>query len=234
MMQPLQSTDFQEGALLLFDKPYGWTSFDLVGKVRNLVTRKLGIKKLKVGHAGTLDPLATGLMIICTGKFTKRLQDFQALDKKYLAVFELGRTTPSYDLETAFNSQADYSGVDLKRVEQVLEKFTGEQDQIPPAYSAKFVQGDRAYEHARKGKPVHLEPSRITVHSLTLRSFRLPLLELEIHCSKGTYVRALARDMGQELGTGAYLKSLVRTAIGDYTLVQAWSIEQFNNMLLNI
>ncbi len=229
-----RTLDFVNGEFLLFDKPYGWTSFNLVGKVRNLISRQLGIKKLKVGHAGTLDPLATGLMIVCTGKFTKRIQEFQRLDKRYIATLELGKTTPSFDLETEFDGEYDYSFVTREEIEKLLEQFCGEQEQIPPVYSAKYVNGERAYEYARKGKKVEMKPSVIRIYHVKLLEYHLPLVTLDILCSKGTYIRSLVRDIGESLGTGAYLKELVRTAIGPYELKNAMSIDLFKKVLQNI
>lgn len=234
MIEKNKIWDFETGELLLLDKPFGWTSFDLVAKIRNLVTRKYGLKKLKVGHAGTLDPLATGLMIICTGKFTGRILEFQGLDKEYEAVIELGKTTPSFDLETSFDSETDPSFVNREMVERQLLLFTGNIKQVPPVYSAKYVNGDRAYELARKGERPELKAAQVEIHELELLSFEHPLATLRIRCSKGTYIRSLARDLGQSLGCGAYLKSLKRLAIGIYHLDQAISITEFQNMLYNI
>lgn len=227
-------TDFLEGQLLLFDKPLYWTSFDLVKKVKNLIRNTYGIKKIKVGHAGTLDPLASGLMIICTGKFTKRINELQDHDKEYLASFHLGATTPSFDLETEVDSRFDISGVTEESVKRVLEGFLGEQQQIPPLFSAKNIDGKRAYEYARRGIDIELKANRVFFHEIELVGFNLPEIEVRTRCSKGTYIRSMARDIGQKLACGAYLSSLRRTAIGDYTVENAIDIQDFENILRSL
>ena len=223
--------NFVEGEVLLFDKPYRWTSFDLVRKVRNLVKAKINVSKLKVGHAGTLDPLATGLMIVCTGKFTKQIDSFQSQDKEYIAGILLGKTTPSFDLEKEYDKEYPTDHITKELVEDVLKSFLGESDQVPPVFSAKFIDGKRAYEFARKGKEVEMKPSQINISEIELLSCNLPEMSIRIRCSKGTYIRALVRDIGERLNSGATMISLQRTAIGDYKLNNAISIEEFKNKL---
>ena len=223
--------NFIEGEVLLLDKPYRWTSFDLVRKVRNLVKAKIDVPKIKVGHAGTLDPLATGLMIVCTGKFTKQIDTFQSQDKEYIAGILLGKTTPSYDLEKEYDKEYPTEHITIELVENVLKSFLGEADQIPPVFSAKFIDGKRAYEFARKGKEVEMKPSRINIFEIELLHINLPEMKIRIKCSKGTYIRALVRDIGERLNSGATMISLQRTAIGSYHLNNAISIEEFKNNL---
>jgi len=218
---------FSEGAVLFMDKPLTWTSFDLVNKVRKSLRTCLGIKKIKVGHAGTLDPLATGLVIICTGKATKQIMQFQDLDKAYEAHIRLGATTPSFDLETEPDQTFPWEHITRDMVEEGLKAFSGEQEQLPPLYSAKSVDGKRAYEMARKGKEVALRKQTIHINKLDLLSFDPPELSVHVECSKGTYIRALARDLGLSLGSGAHLTSLRRTRIGSYVVEDAITLDQF-------
>lgn len=206
---------------MLIDKPVGWTSFDVVKKLRNT------LKVKKIGHAGTLDPLASGLLLIGTGKFTKKLNDLQGLDKTYEGVFEIGKTTPSYDLETEFDSESDWGHITNEDLESARSKFVGAIAQIPPAHSALKVNGERAYKKARKNQPLKLEPRTITISQFKIQVNELPEIEFEVTCSKGTYIRSLAHDFGKELKTGAYLKKLVRTAVGDYNLKDAHNLEEF-------
>lgn len=220
-------TVFEEGEILLFNKPLYWTSFDLVNKVRIMIRSGLGIKKIKVGHAGTLDPLADGLMIICTGRATKRIEDFRNLDKEYTATITLGATTPSFDLETETDGNYPVDHITEESVKKVLDSFTGEQLQMPPLYSAKFIDGKRAYEFARKGVEKELTPVKVVFHELELLSFELPLLKIRLRCSKGTYVRSFARDLGLALGSGAHLSALTRTSIGELCIEKAWDLENF-------
>ena len=205
----------------MIDKPLKWTSFDVVNKVRYLLKNQFGLKKIKVGHAGTLDPLATGLLIVCTGKFTKRIEEIQACNKEYVATFMLGATTPSFDRETEIDRTFSTDGITRERVEQVLLTFVGEQDQVPPLFSAKQIGGQRAYVAARKGREVELKPSRINIEQIELMDCSLPQVTVNIKCSKGTYIRALARDFGERLGSGAYLHDLRRTASGDFSVNNA-------------
>lgn len=223
--------NFIEGEVLLFDKPYQWTSFDLVKKVRKIISVKYKIKTLKVGHAGTLDPLASGLMIICTGKATKRINEYQDQEKEYVAGITLGKTTPSFDLETQFDNEYPIEHITDKFVIDKLKTFVGEMDQIPPVYSAKFIDGKRAYEFARAGKAVEMKPNRITISQAELLEFNLPEITIRVKCSKGTYIRSLARDLGVALDSGACLTSLKRTAIGSFSLNSAITIEEFENKL---
>ena len=222
---------FEEGQVLLFDKPLYWTSFDLVNKVRIMIRSALGIKKIKTGHAGTLDPLAGGLMIICTGRATKRIEEFRGLDKEYVATICLGATTPSYDLETEINGNYPVEHITENLVISALKGFIGEQMQVPPVHSAKFINGKRAYELARKGIEAEMTPVPIIFRDLELLSFNIPEIQVRILCSKGTYIRSFARDLGLALGSGAYLSSLQRTAIGPYKLENALTLENFENIL---
>jgi tRNA pseudouridine55 synthase len=226
--------NFIEGEVLLFDKPYGWTSFQLVNKIRWLICRKLNIKKIKVGHAGTLDPLATGLMIVCTGRATKNITELTGLEKEYIAELKLGETTPSFDKETAVDQSYPVEHITKELVEKALLKFIGEIDQVPPAFSAKYIDGIRAYNYARKGIEVELKPSKIFINNTDLLSFENQHVVLRINCSKGTYVRSIARDLGTELGSGAYLTGLQRTQIGNFKLSDAITIEKFENKLLSM
>jgi tRNA pseudouridine55 synthase len=226
-MSPEKITVFEEGKVLLFDKPVYWTSFDLVNKVRIMIRSTFRIKKLKVGHAGTLDPLASGLMIICTGKATKKIDEFRDLDKEYVATFHLGETTPSFDLETETDNQYATGHITQHLVEEVLLGFLGEQKQLPPMYSAKLIAGRRAYEFARQGIEKKLEPVTVYFREIELISFGIPEIKVRLLCSKGTYIRSFARDFGQALRSGSYLASLERTAIGAYRVNDAYSIEKF-------
>ena len=222
---------FEEGQVLLFDKPLYWTSFDLVNKVRIMIRSTLGIKKIKTGHAGTLDPLAGGLMIICTGRATKRIEEFRGLDKEYVATICLGATTTSYDLETEINGNYPVEHITENLVISTLKGFIGEQMQVPPVHSAKFINGKRAYELARKGIEAEMTPVPVIFRDLELLSFNIPEIRVRILCSKGTYIRSFARDLGLALGSGAYLSSLQRTAIGPYKLENALTLENFENIL---
>jgi len=219
--------DLLKGMVLLFNKPLYWTSFDLVNKVKAILKHRLDLKKIKVGHAGTLDPLATGLLIICTGKETKNIEKYQSQPKEYLAKIQLGATTPSFDLETAVDLNFPVSHIDELLVLKTLEGFVGTQMQVPPDFSARFVNGTRAYKLARKGEKLELQPKEIIIHSISLISCNLPVIEVRVLCSKGTYIRALARDIGLKLNSGAYLSGLIRTAIGDFSVKDAINIEEF-------
>ena len=222
---------FEDGQVLLFDKPLYWTSFDLVNKVRGMIRSYLEIKKIKVGHAGTLDPLASGLMIICTGKYTKRIEEFSNLDKEYISTFHLGETTPSFDLETETDRKYPTEHITLEMVKRVLNGFLGEQQQVPPLYSAKFIDGKRAYEYARKGVDMKLEPVKVFFSEIELIDFSLPDVKVRMRCSKGTYIRSVARDLGEALESGAYLSSLQRSSIGQYDIKEAWEVEKFRLFL---
>lgn len=211
----------------MFDKPAYWTSFDLVNKVRIMIRSSFGIKKIKVGHAGTLDPLATGLLIICTGRATKKIDEFRDLDKEYVATFHLGATTPSFDLETETDNHYPTEHITEEMVKEVLNGFIGEQKQLPPMYSAKLLDGKRAYEFARKGIEKELEPVTVFLKDIELLSFNMPEIKVRMICSKGTYIRSFARDFGVALKSGSYLSALQRTAIGSYNVRDAYSIEDF-------
>jgi len=226
--------DFIEGEILYFNKPLHWTSFDLVNKIRYEISRFLKIRKIKVGHAGTLDPLATGVMIVCTGKATKRLDELQYLTKEYITTIRLGATTPSFDLETEIDAVYGTSHITKEVVETVLQQFIGSIEQIPPAYSAVKVQGDKAYDLARKGIAVELKPKLLVIDEIELLSFQPDELKVRIVCSKGTYIRALARDIGIALNSGAHIVQLQRTRIGDITLAQCMDIDSFANSLRDV
>lgn len=232
-MNNLKKTyDFLGGEVLLFDKDLNWTSFDLVQRVRNALCRKMGIKKMKVGHAGTLDPLATGLMILCTGKATKQIESFQLEEKEYVATIKLGATTPSFDMETEEDSTADISHVTSELIKKSLKSFVGEINQIPPVFSAVKVQGKRAFEYARNGEELKLQPKKIVIHKINIESIELPYIKIRVVCSKGTYIRALARDIGKEMTCGAYLTDLRRTRIGNFNVDSAFSVHYFLENLM--
>jgi tRNA pseudouridine55 synthase len=229
MNNPVRNYDFVSGEVLLFDKGLNWTSFDLVQKVRNSLCRAMSIKKLKVGHAGTLDPLASGLMILCTGKSTKKIESIQGGIKEYIAELKFGATTPSFDLESDENETFAYSQITKENLAESLSSFCGEIEQVPPVFSAVKVDGKRAYELARKGEEPKLRAKKIVIESIEIVSFNLPEVVLRVVCGKGTYIRALARDIGVSLNSGAYLTGLRRTRIGDYQVGDALSIEYFLN-----
>jgi len=226
--------DFVSGEILCFNKPYRWTSFDLVRKIRNTLFAELNTNKLKIGHAGTLDPLATGLLIICTGKFTKKIDEFQSLEKEYTGTFTLGATTPSSDLETEIDQTFSMKHITPESIHQIAESFQGEQDQVAPIYSAKKINGKRAYEFARRGENIDIKSNKITIFSFKIKEINLPVVAFEIICSKGTYIRSIAKDFGKALGSGAYLSKLCRTRIGEYKLQDAMEIEDFINNYKNI
>ncbi len=207
--------DFKTGEVLFFDKPLGWTSFKVVGHARYHICKRLGVKKLKVGHAGTLDPLATGVMIVCTGKATKRIEEFQYHTKEYVADIRLGATTPSYDLEHEIDATYPTEHITRELVEATLQQFVGEIQQVPPAFSACMVNGTRAYDLARKGEEVELKPKLLVIDEIELLECQLPDIRVRVVCSKGTYIRALARDIGEALQSGAHLTALRRTRVGD-------------------
>lgn len=230
-----ECADFEEGEVLLLQKPLYWTSFDLVNKVKIAVRHHCRFKKLKVGHAGTLDPLATGLMILCTGKATKRIEEFRSLSKEYRAVVRLGQTTPSFDLETEVDGEYPVAHITREMVKERLALFAGEQEQEPPLYSAKFVKGERAYELARKGIKKQLDKVKVVFHELELLDYNNNSeATVRIVCSTGTYIRAFARDLGMALGSGGHLRSLVRTAIGEFRLEKGLTIEEFEYILRDL
>ena len=223
--------DFKEGEILCFDKPYEWTSFGLVAKARYELCKKLKIKKLKVGHAGTLDPLATGVLIICTGKATKKIMELQAHTKEYVATIRLGATTPSYDLEKEIDATYPTEHITRELVEETLKKFVGTIEQVPPAFSACKVNGDRAYDLARKGENVELKAKTLVIDEIELLNCNLPDIEIRVVCSKGTYIRALARDIGEALNSGGHLTALRRTRIGDYKVENCLKLDEFSEWL---
>jgi len=218
--------DFIQGEVLYVAKPLHWTSFNLVNKLRWKMQRALNIKKLKVGHAGTLDPLATGVMIICTGKSTKLIESFQYQTKEYIATLELGATTPSFDLELPVDGTYPTEHITRELVDGIIPQFKGEIWQVPPAYSAVKVDGKRAYDYARDGQDVELKPKLLVIDEIEVLDFTLPVLKIRVVCSKGTYIRALARDIGLALGSGAHLIALERTRIGDIKLEDCWQIDK--------
>ena len=209
---------FKEGEVLYFNKPLGWTSFKVVGHARYHICRRMKVKKLKVVHAGTLDPLATGVMIVCTGKATKRIEEFQYHTKEYVATIQLGATTPSYDLEHEIDATYPTEHITRELVEETLKTFIGEIQQVPPAFSACMVNGKRAYDLARKGEEVELKPKLLVIDEIELLECNLPEIKVRVVCSKGTYIRALARDIGEALNSGAHLTALERTRVGDVRL----------------
>ncbi len=224
---------FAAGKLLLIDKPLHWTSFDAVSKVKSLLKHKLGLKKIKVGHAGTLDPLASGLLIICTGKMTRQIDVYQAQEKEYTGTFFIGATTPSSDLETKPDQTYPTEHISRDLMEETIkENFTGTLQQVPSLFSAKKIEGKRAYEHARAGNQIELKANEIIIHDYEITRFELPEADFRVVCSKGTYIRSLARDLGRQLQSGAYLKTLRRTRIGDISVEQAISIEDFERQIL--
>lgn len=227
-------SDFEDGEILLLQKPLYWTSFDLVNKVKLAIRHHCGLKKLKVGHAGTLDPLATGLMIVCTGRATKRIDAFRDLDKEYRAVIRFGQTTPSFDLESEVDGEYPFDHITRELLLENLKLFLGEQDQEPPLFSAKFVDGKRAYELARKKIEKRLDKVKVVFRELELLDYSGSDAAVRIVCSKGTYVRAFARDLGLALGSGAHLRSLVRSAIGEFRLEKALSVEELKFLLENL
>jgi tRNA pseudouridine55 synthase len=230
-MDDKQKSIFEEGQVLLFDKPVYWTSFDLVNKVRIIIRSTFGIKKIKVGHAGTLDPLARGLMIVCTGKATRKIDDFRDLDKEYVATIHLGETTPSFDLETETDNRYPTDHITEEMVKNILAGFLGAQKQLPPMYSAKLISGKRAYEFARKGIEKKLDPVTVFFKEIELLSFEIPEIKVRLLCSKGTYIRSFARDFGTALKSGGYLSSLERTAIGVYHVRNAYSLDKFQEYI---
>ena len=219
--------------ILYIDKPLGWTSFDAVKRLRGSLTRRLGLKKIKVGHAGTLDPLATGVMILCTGKATKRIDELQAGVKEYIATVALGATTPSFDLETEIDATYPTEHITRELVESVLRQFTGRIEQIPPAFSACKVDGKRAYDLARKGRDVQLKPKILVIDEIELLEFSPTSITIRVVCSKGTYIRALARDIGAALQSGGHLTALRRTRVGDVTIDRCLSVQDAAELIKN-
>lgn len=230
----MTAEDFLEGQILLIDKPLKWSSFQAVNKLKYILKRKYDLpKKFKIGHAGTLDPLATGLLIICTGKFTKRITEIQGQAKEYTGTFVVGATTPSYDLETEVDATFTTEHITPKLIEETTQKFLGEIDQKPPVFSAIKKDGKRLYEHARAGEEVEIASRKTTIHEFEITRIELPEIDFRVVCSKGTYIRSLAFDFGKTLNSGAYLSVLRRTKIGDYSVVNGISPEDFEKSLTN-
>lgn len=228
--------NFIDGEVLYIDKPLEWTSFDAVKRVRGALQRRMKVKKLKVGHAGTLDPLATGVMIICTGRATKRIDELQAGVKEYIATIQLGATTPSFDLETEIDATYPTDHITRELIESTLERFKGRIEQIPPAYSACKIEGQRAYDLARKGEEVELKAKILVIDEIELQDFDAEnnSLQIRVVCSKGTYIRALARDIGEALGSGAHLTALRRTRVGNITVDKCLTVEQAAELIRTV
>ena len=228
--------NFIDGEVLYIDKPLEWTSFDAVKRVRGALQRRMKVKKLKVGHAGTLDPLATGVMIICTGRATKRIDELQAGMKEYIATIQLGATTPSFDLETEIDATYPTGHITRELIESTLERFKGRIEQIPPAYSACKIEGQRAYDLARKGEEVELKAKILVIDEFELQDFDAEnnSLQIRVVCSKGTYIRALARDIGEALGSGAHLTALRRTRVGNVTVDKCLTVEQAAELIRTV
>jgi tRNA pseudouridine55 synthase len=223
---------FQEGEILLVDKPLGWTSFDVVNKLRWRIRNKIGVKKIKVGHAGTLDPLATGLLILCTGKFTKRIEELMADRKEYTGTILLGKSTPSFDLETEYDAEAPVDHITKKQMDAVRKEFIGEQLQTPPIFSAKKIDGRKAYHLARAGKEVEMKRNLIEIFDFEIDSSNFPEIQFKIECSKGTYIRSIASDFGQKLNTLGTLIELRRTRSGDFHVDNAKDVETWEKMII--
>lgn len=230
----LSVDDFKEGQLLLIDKPLKWTSFQVVNKMRWLISNTFKIKKIKVGHAGTLDPLATGLLLICTGKMTKKIEEYQGMPKEYTGTFTLGATTPSFDMETEINQTFPFEHITEQLIIETTQRFIGEIDQKPPLYSAIKKDGDRLYDLARRGETTEIASRKISIYVFEITKINLPHLSFRITCSKGTYIRSIADDFGRALHSGAYLSALRRTKIGDYSVENAMSPMKFQENLTGI
>jgi tRNA pseudouridine55 synthase len=223
--------DFINGKTILVDKPLGWTSFDVVNKIRWNLKQKLKVKNIKVGHAGTLDPLASGLLVICIGKNTKLIDSMIGQDKAYSGTFLLGKSTPSYDLETEFDAVFEISKIDLSQIDVIVQSFLGEQDQVPPIFSAKQVDGKRAYDYAREGKTLVLPPNRVNIKEFSVDTTNFPEINFKIVCSKGTYIRSLASDFGKKLNSAATLIALRRTASGSFLIDNAKTVEEWISII---
>ena len=230
-LSTLSKEDFESGVVLLINKEINWTSFDVVKKIKNLLKEKFRFKKIKVGHAGTLDPLATGLLVICTGKSTKMISEIQNQKKEYIGILTMGATTPSYDLETEIDHRYDISNISEKDISSKTKLFIGEVSQKPPIFSAIKVKGERLYEKARRGEKINIKKRKITIYNFKLTKILLPKIHFIIECSKGTYIRSIAHDFGKSLNSGAHLSKLVRTKIGEFNLKDAKSIIEFENEL---
>lgn len=223
--------DYPDGIVILLDKPLKWTSADAVRRIKFLAQKHFRKKNIKVGHAGTLDPLATGVLLVCIGKATKQAEALQAQQKEYIAEITLGATTPSFDLEKEIDALYPYEHITKEAVEAVLEGMTGEQDQIPPVFSAKLINGTRAYEMARAGEEVVMKPARINIYSLEIVDFSLPKLVVRVRCSKGTYIRSLARDIGAALDSGGHLTGLIRSESGNFKVTESLSMDDITEVL---
>lgn len=221
----VSETDFQSGVVLPVNKPYGWTSADVVRKIKSAL-RHVGHNKIKIGHAGTLDPLATGVLIVCIGKATKRAESLQAEQKEYVCEVELGATTPCFDMEHPIDYRFPFEHITEVMVKDTLASFVGEQDQVPPIFSAKSINGKRAYEYAREGEQVEMRVSTINIYGIELLRFDLPKVEVRLSCSKGTYIRSFARDLGVLLSSGGYLTSLCRTKSGSYSVEECYTMDE--------
>jgi tRNA pseudouridine55 synthase len=226
--------DYKEGQLILIDKPLEWTSFQVVNKLRWLIKQQFKIKKIKVGHAGTLDPLASGLLILCVGKFTKKIDTYQAQEKEYTGTITVGSTTASYDLETEINERFDYSSITSEEINEATLPFIGEIQQQPPIFSALKKDGKRLYEYARAGEEVEIPKRTVYISAFEITNIELPNIDFRIVCSKGTYIRSLAHDFGKSLNNGAHLSALRRTKIGDYSVKDSVSIEGFEERLTSL
>lgn len=227
--------NFQKGEIIVVNKPYGMSSFGALARVRYLISRRMGVKRVKTGHAGTLDPLATGVLILCTGRATKRIEELQAHSKEYTATLQLGATTPSYDMEHPVDATFPTSHITRESIENVLARFVGDIEQVPPSYSACKINGNRAYELKRKGKDVELTPKNIHIDSIELTDFDEETMRMgiRVNCGKGTYIRALARDIGRALGSGAYLTTLCRTRVGEFTIDRCLNLDEVEEWLEN-
>lgn len=227
----MTAEDYKDGQVLLIDKPLGWTSFQVVNKVRWLIRKQFGLKKIKVGHAGTLDPLATGLLILCTGKFTKQIETYQAQEKEYTGTITLGATTPSYDLETEIDATFDISGITSEMINETTQQFLGDIEQRPPIFSALKKDGKRLYEYAREGEAVEIPTRTVHISEFEITNITLPKISFRVVCSKGTYIRSLAHDFGIALNNGGHLSELRRTKIGNFSVDNALSISEFYEKL---
>ncbi|MEJ6734263.1 MAG: tRNA pseudouridine(55) synthase TruB [Flavobacteriales bacterium] len=227
----MEKIDYLEGNVVLINKPLTWTSFDVVKKVRNILRNHYKVKKIKVGHAGTLDPLADGLLILCTGKWTKKIEEFQNQEKEYTGTFVLGATTPSYDLETEVDQTFNIENLTKEKIESNTDLFTGDIEQAPPVFSALKKDGVRLYEYARKGIEVEVKKRNVHVRSFEITRIELPEVDFKIACSKGTYIRSIAHDFGKSLENGAHLSKLTRTKIGAFQLEEAIDLDDFENMI---
>lgn len=227
--------NFQKGEIIAVNKPYGMSSFGALARVRYLISRRMGVKRVKTGHAGTLDPLATGVLILCTGRATKRIEELQAHSKEYTATLQLGATTPSYDMEHPVDATFPTSHITRESIENVLARFVGDIEQVPPSYSACKINGNRAYELKRKGKDVELTPKNIHIDSIELTDFDEETMRMgiRVNCGKGTYIRALARDIGRALGSGAYITTLCRTRVGEFTIDRCLDLDEVEEWLEN-